>query len=218
MKKVIFISWLIFILFIPLVASAWPGKCVGVSDGDTISVMHDGRAEKIRLHGIDCPEIGQDFGKKAKQFTSDTVFNKTVEVLPKDQDQYGRTVASIFIGGKVLNIELVRAGLAWHYKQYSDDEVLAVLELDARGKKTGLWADSNPIPPWDWRRGDRGAATVTEEQPSRSPPSETIIITPTESPKTPTAAPQPTQSITYHGNTQSHVFHRPGCKRYNCKN
>jgi endonuclease YncB( thermonuclease family) len=143
----------VLILLIPLNAFSWSGKCVGVSDGDTISVMHEGKAEKIRLYGIDCPEKGQPFGKRAKQFTSDMVFGKTVEVKPVTIDRYGRTVAWIYSDDICLNKELLRAGLAWHYKQYSSDEDLALFELDARGKKIGLWADFNPIPPWEWRRG-----------------------------------------------------------------
>ncbi|MBN1253946.1 MAG: thermonuclease family protein [Deltaproteobacteria bacterium] len=216
MKKWVLTLWLVIILIVPGVVSAWSGKCVGVSDGDTISVMHGGKAEKIRLNGIDCPESGQAFGKKAKQFTSDMVFGKTVEVFPYEKDRYGRTVADIFICGKILSIELVRAGLAWHYKQYSDDEILAVLELDARNRKVGLWADSNPIPPWDWRHGAKDA-TATEEQPSSSPPSETIVLPPPEPTKTPATTTRQTLSIIYHGNTQSHIFHGPGCRYYNCK-
>jgi len=83
----------IFLLLLPLSAFAWSGKCVGISDGDTISVMHGGKAERIRLYGIDCPEKRQAFGKKAKWFTSDLVFGKIVKVNPVTKDRYGRTVA-----------------------------------------------------------------------------------------------------------------------------
>ena len=94
------------------------GRVVGVSDGDTIKVMHNGRAEKIRLNGIDCPEKAQPFGTKAKQFTAAMVFGKDVTVQVKDADKYGRTVADVILSdGRNLNRELVAAGLAWWYRQ-----------------------------------------------------------------------------------------------------
>lgn len=71
------------------------GQVVGVTDGDTISVMHNGRAEKVRLHGIDCPEKGQAFGQRAKQFTSALVFGKEVTVTVHDSDKYGRTIDEV---------------------------------------------------------------------------------------------------------------------------
>jgi hypothetical protein len=167
--------------------------------------MHEGRAEKIRLHGIDCPEMGQPFGKRAKQFTSDMVFGKIVEVKPTDRDRYGRTVAWVYVDSICLNKELLKVGLAWHYKQYSKDNELAILELVAQKKKIGLWSDPHAISPWEFRH-EPDKSAVVEEQPARPQPA----ITP--------ATPQPTEPIVYHGNTQSHVFHRPGCRYYNCKN
>ena len=111
---------LVFILTLSLPSrsqhTAWIGKVVGVSDGDTITVMHDGMAEKIRLYGIDCPEKRQAFGKRAKQFTSSMVFGRIVEAKPITTDRYGRTIAWIYFDGACLNEELLKAGLAWHYK------------------------------------------------------------------------------------------------------
>ena len=93
----------IFILLLPAISFAWTGKCVGIIDGDTIRVMHLGKAEKIRLYGIDCPEKSQAFGSRAKKFTSDMVFSKIVDVDPVTTDQYGRTVAWISVNGKSVN-------------------------------------------------------------------------------------------------------------------
>jgi endonuclease YncB( thermonuclease family) len=73
----------------------WQGKVVGVADGDTITVMHEGRGEKIRIYGVACPESHQDFGQKAKKFTSNMTYGKSVEVEPIAQDRYGRTVALV---------------------------------------------------------------------------------------------------------------------------
>ncbi len=90
------------------------GKVVGITDGDTIRVMHNGRAERIRLWGIDCPESRQPFGTRARQFTSDLAFGKVVTVLVRDVDRYGRTVGEVLLpNGRSLNHELVMAGLAW---------------------------------------------------------------------------------------------------------
>ena len=129
------------------------GKVVGVSDGDTIKIMHLGKAEKIRLTDIDCPERKQAYGKKAKQFTSKLVFGKEVTVMSKGKDRYGRTLGEVILpDGRSLNRELLKAGLAWHYKRYSKDEDLARIEDKARKEKRGLWAGVNPIAPWELRR------------------------------------------------------------------
>jgi endonuclease YncB( thermonuclease family) len=133
-------------------AETFSGKVVGVSDGDTISVLRDGRAVKVRLHGIDCPESRQAFGQRAKQFSSGLVFGQRVTVEVRARDRYGRLVGRVFAKGAELNLELVRAGLAWHYKRYSDDPALAEAERAARAAKRGLWRDPSPVPPWEFRR------------------------------------------------------------------
>lgn len=148
--KIVVILFVIFSLYSQ--AYAWSGRCVGVTDGDTIKVLHDSKEEKIRLYGIDCPEKGQAFGNKAKWFTSDLVFGKTVEVKSVDIDRYGRTVAWVYVNNTCVNEELLRAGFAWHYKRYSKEQRLAALEEEARTAKRGLWADKNPMPPWEWRK------------------------------------------------------------------
>jgi micrococcal nuclease len=98
------------------------------------------------------PERGQPFGKKAKQFTAAMVFRKQVKIEPVDRDRYGRTVAWVYVDGRNLCEELVRAGLAWHYKKYSSDRNLADLEIRARKGRVGLWSDPRAIAPWDYRR------------------------------------------------------------------
>jgi len=92
---------------------AFQGKCVGIADSDTITVLSENKTQhKIRLYGIDCPEKAQDFGQKTKQFTADMVFSKVVEVEAIDKDHYGRTVGLVRVDGKSLNEELVKAGYA----------------------------------------------------------------------------------------------------------
>ncbi len=83
-------------------------------------------------------------------------FDRNVTAVVRDIDRYRRTIADVILSnGRILNVELVSAGLAWHYKAYSTDTTLARAEQKAREKKAGLWTDPYPIPPWDWRRGKR---------------------------------------------------------------
>lgn len=144
-------------LFVALTAIAKEvlrGRVVKVADGDTITILtEDFKQVKIRLHGIDCPESSQDFGTRAKQFTSELCFGKTVKVEALDTDRYGRTIGLVILpDGKVLNKELLRAGLAWHYKHYDKSQELADLEVTAKKNKVGLWVQPNAIAPWDFRR------------------------------------------------------------------
>jgi endonuclease YncB( thermonuclease family) len=132
-------------------------KVVGVTDGDSITVLAPGdRQDKIRLHGIDCPESGQAFGKRAKQFTSNQCFGKTITYRKMDIDRYGRTVATVYLDdGRELNLEIIKAGYAWHYRRYSDRQDYADAEAQARSEKLGLWSDPHAKPPWEWRREKR---------------------------------------------------------------
>jgi micrococcal nuclease len=138
--------------------SSWKGKVVSVADGDTITVLHDKRPVRIRLHGVDAPEKKQAFGRRAKQFTSKFAFGKlvTVKVVAKS-GKYGRTIGEVFVGGHSLNEAIVRAGLAWWYRKYARRaKVLALLEAEARKAKRGLWSDPHPIAPWEFRHRRQG--------------------------------------------------------------
>ncbi len=131
-------------------------KVVGVKDGDTFVVLHEQRQITVRLEHIDAPEKNQPFGNKAKQFASDFCFGKTVVVIGNGKkDRNGRWIGEIFYNNQNLNKELVRNGLAWHYKRYSKSANYADLEIAARKKKVGLWRDKDPIAPWNWRKSKR---------------------------------------------------------------
>lgn len=134
----------------------WSGMVVGVSDGDTITVMRDGKGEKIRLYGIDAPEGGQAFSNGAKRFTSEMVYGKTVEVETKGTDPYGHIVGMVNVDGQCLNEALIKNGFAWVYRKYCIEafcEDWLNLEILARYGKTGLWSDPDPTPPWEYRKG-----------------------------------------------------------------
>src|SRR5262247_3498431 len=146
------------------VAEDFTGRVVGISDGDTITVMHQGRGERIRLHGIDAPERGQPFSNRAKQFVSDLCYHKEVKVEVKGQNRYQRTIAEVILpDGRILNYEIVRAGLAWWFKRYAPkDPTLEGLEFQARQAQRGLWSDRDPVPPWEFRRNKPAPYTERE--------------------------------------------------------
>lgn len=150
MKKIL----LIFIVFSTLnCVSQIVGKVVRVKDGDTIVVLDDSKTQyTIRVADIDCPEKKQAFGSKAKWFVSDEIFSKTVLVKKKNKDRYGRIVGYVLYDGKNLSEELLKAGLAWHYKKYSKSVRFQKLEDEARMKKVGLWRDPNAVAPFLFRR------------------------------------------------------------------
>ncbi|MEL1246240.1 thermonuclease family protein [Flavobacterium sp. DGU11] len=137
--------------------TVFEGKVIGIKDGDTFEILYDSIPEKVRLAEIDCPEKSQAFGKNARQYASDLCFGKTVTVTSTGKrDRYGRVVGTIVTqDGINVNEELVKAGFAWHYKQYSKSKTLDAIEQQARDKKLGLWADKNPEAPWEWRKERR---------------------------------------------------------------
>lgn len=141
-------------------AAQLQGKVVGVSDGDTITVLDAGlQQHRVRLTGIDAPEKRQPFGQVSKQSLANLVYGKTVSVTYDKQDRYGRILGRIGTqDGQDANLHQIQKGMAWHYKRYERDQPknerrdYAEAEQAAQQAKTGLWSDKNPTPPWDWRR------------------------------------------------------------------
>lgn len=129
------------------------GQIVGVHDGDSCTLLTDAKEQfKIRLDGIDAPELGQPQGRQGKATLSGLVMSRQVTVQDKGKDRYERTLGVVMVDGLNVNLEMVRLGYAWHYLKYSKDRALANAEKEARAGKRGLWADRLPVPPWDWRR------------------------------------------------------------------
>lgn len=136
-------------------------KVVGVHDGDTITGLDDSKTQyKIRLDAIDAPELGQPFGQASKKALGEKVFGKDVVVIAKTKDRYGRTVGHVMIDGRDVNLEMLEEGMAWHYAKYDHNARLAGTEEEARAAKKGLWAGENSVPPWEWRKGERGRKAV----------------------------------------------------------
>lgn len=186
----------------------WAGKVVGVTDGDTLTLLVDQAQYKIRLAGIDAPESGQAFGTQAKKALSERVFDQQVKVLSLGADRYDRTLGVVYAGDACVNTELVSAGFAWHYTTYSDSKVLANAETAARAAKAGLWTDPDPMPPWEWRRKP---AEEKQAQADEKPSAETEAAPEADTEAESTPSP-PAQShwIT----SSSSVRHNSGCRYY----
>lgn len=150
--------WIFFLIFsFPIGATeTLEGRVVGVHDGDTVTLLLEGNHQiKVRLAQIDAPELDQAFGQQSKQSLSEMVFNKTIKVEKETIDKYGRTVGTLFVYDLDANKEQIKRGMAWVYRKYLHDQSLLSLEEAARQAKLGLWADANPMAPWDYRHGGK---------------------------------------------------------------
>jgi endonuclease YncB( thermonuclease family)/methylphosphotriester-DNA--protein-cysteine methyltransferase len=168
------------------------GKVVKVYDGDTITLLgKNNKQYRIRFQGIDAPEAHQEFGQASRDNLARMIQDKDVRVVWSKVDKYRRTVGKVLLDGRDVNIEQIKAGLAWHYKKYADEQppedriTYAAAETEARAAKRGLWQDPNPTPPGEWR------AEVKTERWGAAPPEGTVL-----------------------GNKASKKYHRPDCPGY----
>jgi endonuclease YncB( thermonuclease family) len=165
----------------PLLAAEYTGKVVGISDGDTLTLLvPDGtsfKQVKVRLGEIDTPERKQPYGTRAQQALSDLAFNQQARVVVQDTDRYGRTVGRVYVGGTDVNAELVKQGAAWAYRQYLKDQSLLALEAEAKAAKRGLWGlpEAQRCPPWDWRKN---ACPTSATPPAPASPAASAPATP----------------------------------------
>lgn len=130
----------------------WAGQVVLVQDGDTLTVLRNNKSIKVRLNEIDAPELKQAYGIESKQSLSSLCFGRQAEIKEQGRDIYHRVLARVSCNGVEANTEQVRRGYAWFYEYYSHDTSLRQHEISAREKRIGLWADTHPIPPWEFRR------------------------------------------------------------------
>ncbi|WP_241673077.1 thermonuclease family protein [Lacisediminimonas profundi] len=147
---------------LPAYAARFEGKVVGLSDGDTITVLSRDQVQyKIRLAGIDAPEKRQAYGDKSRAHLASLVFGKWVAVDWTKRDRYGRILGKVSVAGQDVCLEQIRNGMAWHYKKYaadqdwSDRSLYAAAERDAVRDRRGLWGDAAPVPPWGFRSNGR---------------------------------------------------------------
>lgn len=140
-------------------------RVVGIHDGDNLRCLDKANVQhKIRLAGIDAPELGQPFGSRAREPLAQLAMNKSVTLEIHGKDCYQRTLATVQVDGRNVNLQMVEDGFAWHYKQYSKDRPLAVAEENARRGERGLWSDSNPVQPWEWRKSERDRRSALQKR------------------------------------------------------
>ena len=138
------------------------GRVVAIADGDTITLLDSENTQhRVRLEGIDAPESHQPFGEQSRLGLSEMIFGKDVSVSYQKVDQYGRLVGKIILDGTDVNLEQVKAGMAWHYRFYEDEQTQEDRELydraeaEARAARRGLWQDPNPTEPYQFRKEEK---------------------------------------------------------------
>lgn len=165
MRAAIAAAWLVCSL-LPIAAAqdtapaAYDGlaRVTGVADGDTVYVRllgYGGPPLRLRLADIDAPEKKQAFGRRSEQSLRELAGGKDVRASWRALDVYGRPIAQISVDGLNVNAEQVRRGMAWVFRRYSRDPALIELERLAREERIGLWADAQPVAPWEWRAQQR---------------------------------------------------------------
>lgn len=138
------------------------GRVVSIADGDTLTLLDSARQQhKIRVSGIDAPEKVQAFGQRSKSNLAALAFDREASAECRKTDRYGRSICVVRVNGKDVGLEQIRNGMAWWYRQYAKDQTAQEreeyerAEFEAKAHRLGLWADKNPIEPWNWRRGTR---------------------------------------------------------------
>ena len=134
----------------------WRGRVVAVADGDTLTIEDGARLRhKIRLSDIDAPEKQQPFGQRSRQSLADMCVGKEAVVAARGQDRYGRTLARAYCGNVDASAEQVRRGMAWVFDKYVTDRSLYFIQDEAKAARRGMWLDSSPMPPWEFRAEER---------------------------------------------------------------
>lgn len=128
-------------------------RVVGISDGDTLTALGADRERlKCRLYGIDAPEKKQAFGQQSKLSLSELSYGRTASISIVGRDRYGRAICKIAVGGVDVNKEQIARGMAWMYRRYAKDRTYSDAEVKAKSRRIGIWRDTQPVPPWDFRR------------------------------------------------------------------
>lgn len=133
-------------------AETFEGQVVQVSDGDTLTVFRERQRVAVRLIEIDAPESKQAFGQRSRQSLAQLCAGKLARVEWRQKDRYGRTLGRVWCAGVDANAEQVRRGMAWVFDRYVTDRSLYEVQDAARAAHRGLWTDTSPVPPWEWRR------------------------------------------------------------------
>lgn len=149
MRKILFS---IFIFSLSVIATAVSGKVIRVSDGDTILIQSGSQRIKVRMYGIDAPELKQNYGEDSKNYLEKRILNKNVDVKVINEDKYGRKVGKVFYKNKDINLEMIKTGNAWFYEYHAKKEKeYRKASKSAQEQKLGLWKDKNPQNPRNFR-------------------------------------------------------------------
>jgi endonuclease YncB( thermonuclease family) len=133
----------------------WDAVGLMVLDGNTLEVSRDGHIYRLLLAHIGAPVRGQPFAKEAKNALKELVYGQKLHVVIEKEDRLGRLIAQVTVGHLLVNAEMVKKGLAWVYRRYTDDKNLLAVEENARKQKIGLWQEENPVAPWVYRQYQR---------------------------------------------------------------
>jgi endonuclease YncB( thermonuclease family) len=128
------------------------GRIAHVVDGDTVDVLTSRARIRVRLAEIDAPEQGQPYGHRSRQSLIQICGGELATIEEHGKDSSGRTVARVVCGRTDANAEQVRRGMAVVFDHYSSPaSPLHKIQDEARRARRGLWAQVNPVPPWEWR-------------------------------------------------------------------
>lgn len=153
----------VLLLFVSTINAAYAepvilGKVIAIADGDTLTILDEDKQQyRIRLAGIDAPERAQPFGDASRRNLSELAYGRLVAADCPKVDRYKRLVCVVRVDGSDVSFAQIKAGLAWHYKKYAneqshgDREAYSDAEIEARVARRGLWAETATIPPWEWR-------------------------------------------------------------------
>ena len=147
---------LLLIICTPSYADQYEGRVIKVIDGDTIWVKTNNKHIKIRLSYIDAPELKQTYGVRSKNFLTNLILDKNVQINANKKDRYNRHLGEVYIHSVnesvFVNAKMLKSGNAWIYLKHRDNSYLKNLENYARIKKIGLWSEETPVEPWIYRR------------------------------------------------------------------
>lgn len=183
------------------------GKVIKVVDGDTIDIVDSRSKHRIRLKGIDAPERNQAFGLESARSLARMTTGKKVVVEWKKVDEYDRLVGRVLVDEQDVCLKQIRAGMAWHFKRYQDEQsdqerkLYDRAENEARSSRRGLWTDSKPIEPWVVRAQQRSFPSEISKDQSHTPV-----------PSPPAQNEGRDEGI--RGNRRSMIYHWPGCPNY----
>lgn len=174
----------------PTVIEEFNATVFRVTAGDSLTIQIDKALVSVHLEGVASPKDGQPFHKQSLEELRTQLLGKTVTVQKTGVSNSNGIVGNVLVEGVNVNVRMIEAGLAWHDRRLNHDLELKTLEVEARKARIGLWADSSPIPPWEWQTQHEAAAqplkSVVANQPSKRTPmpdTEPLFIPPTSSKK-----------------------------------